>query len=85
MVLKSQQGSFMVTWQMVCDSYRCRLVQAQLNHTSRCLFAGDAMKLREKKYISMNYGHSRATVVFSGIVISAFGVPKRKKKDIWQI
>lgn len=73
----------MVTWQMVCDSYRCRLVQAQLNHTSRCVFADDIMKFREKK--SVNYGHSRATVFFSGIVIPAFGVPKRRKKDVWQI
>lgn len=73
----------MVTWQMVCDSYRCRLVQAQLNHTSRCVFADDAMKFKGKKIY--NYGRSRVAVVFSGIVIPAFSVPKRRKKEVWQI
>lgn len=53
MVLKSQWGSFMVTWQMVCESYRYRLVKAQLNHTSRCVFADDAMKLRGKKILKI--------------------------------
>lgn len=85
MVLKSQRGSFMVTWQMVCDSYRCRLVQAQLNHTSRCVFADDTMKLRTKKNKSMNYGYSRAKVFFSDIDIPAFGAPKRRKKDVWHV
>lgn len=78
MVLKNQLGSFMVTWQMMCELNKVRLAQAQLNHASLRIFADVAMMYRQK---SMNYGPSRVTVFFSGIVIAAFGVAKRRKKD----
>lgn len=55
-------------------------MQAGTGTTEPCFqvsFADNAMTYRQK---SMNCGHTRVTVFFSGIAIPAFGVAKRRKK-----